>query len=755
MKKTLLFLLLALLLMGKTVNAGEITGTDKAKDFAPNILPQLQVTKTNGKIIIDGNLDDIGWVGAARAINFTQAEPVDMVKPQVNTTAMITYDDDNLYIAVIAFDEDPSSIRSSLRDRDKIFSDDIVGFQLDTYGDASWAYQIFANPNGIQGDLRWTREDVDASFDIIYNSKGIITPTGYQVEFSIPFASLRFPDRKIQEWKITFWRVRPRENFEEYSWAAISKNDPCLACQFGSLSGIKDIVPGRSIEILPSYNAIQSGFRDVDVANSKFQNSDATGEASIGLRYGLSSNTSIEGTINPDFSQVESDVAQIDVNNNFALFFPERRPFFQEGSDLFNSWYNIVHTRSINDPSVAAKLTSRTDKLSYAYLAAIDERSPILIPGEEESHIVRNAGKSYSNILRMRRSYGDNSHIGFFAVDRRFEGNGSGTNISVDSNMRIRKLYNLKLQGVFSHTNEINDTLLTQGLNQQLFDKEGHTVGMDGESFIGNALFARFERNARNWDYRFSYYQISPTYRADNGFESGNNQIIGIFLTSYSFLPENSLFVEIQPILRAARIWNYDGIIKNNGLAPQILFKLRGQTTVFLRIARGPELFRGIKFTDQQHIFTEVTTQFSDLIQGGIWIERRRTIARFKDPLISADQLRWGFTGTIKPVNRLVIESELESLDLKDLDGNELINGYVFRTRTEYQISKEMFFRFVVQYNDFSKRMNIEPLLTYKINPFSVFFIGSTHSSEESVLTGDFIQSERQFFMKFQYLFRI
>ena len=226
-------------------------------------------------------------------------------------------------------------------------------------------------------------------------------------------------------------------------------------------------------------------------------------------------------------------------------------------------------------------------------------------------------------------------------------------------------------------------------------------------------------------------------------------------MTSYSFLPENSLFVEIQPILRAARIWNYDGIIKNNGLAPQILFKLRGQTTVFLRIARGPELFRGIKFTDQQHIFTEVTTQFSDLIQGGIWIERRRTIARFKDPLISADQLRWGFTGTIKPVNRLVIESELESLDLKDLDGNELINGYVFRTRTEYQISKEMFFRFVVQYNDFSKRMNIEPLLTYKINPFSVFFIGSTHSSEESVLTGDFIQSERQFFMKFQYLFRI
>jgi len=521
------------------------------------------------------------------------------------------------------------------------------------------------------------------------------------------------------------------------------------------LNGIKYANKRKSIEVLPSYNSIQSGSRDISEPNSTFQNSDIAGDASIGLRYGLSSNSSIEGTINPDFSQVESDVAQIDVNNNFALFFPEKRPFFQEGSDLFNSWFNIVHTRSINDPSYAAKLTSRTDRLSYAYIGAIDESSPILIPGEEESNIVPNAGKSYSNVLRLRRSYGDNSHIGFFAIDRRFNGGGAGSNISVDSNMRFKKLYNLKIQGVFSHTNELSDTLLTNGLNQKTFDKQGHTVGFDGETYSGNALFAKFEMNARNWDYRLSYYQISPSFRADNGFETGNNQLIGIFVTSYSFYPENSLFTEIQPILRAARVWNYDGIIKNNGLAPQILFKMRGQTTLFLRAARGPELFKGIQFNDQQHVFAEVTTQLSNLIQGGYWIEKRRTLARFKDPVISADQLRWAMNGTIKPTERLVIESELEKLNLKELSGNELINGFVFRTRTEYQISRELIFRFVVQYNDFSKRLNFEPLLTYKINPFSVFFIGSTHNSSESVLTDNFMQSERQFFMKFQYLFRI
>ncbi|MCH7819154.1 MAG: carbohydrate binding family 9 domain-containing protein [Candidatus Marinimicrobia bacterium] len=392
-----------LLIFTGSAYAGE-TDVDKTDNFVPNIQPLLDVSKTIGSILIDGDLNDVGWIGAARATNFTQAEPTDMVKPQSATTAFITYDDENLYIAVIAVDDDPSSIRSSLRDRDRIFSDDLVGFILDTYGDASWAYEVFANPNGIQGDLRWTQRGKDSSFDIVYKSEGKITATGYQVEFAIPFASLRFPDKNVQDWKITFWRIRPRESREQYSWAAISKDDPCFACQFGSLKGIENVKPGKSFEILPTITSSQAGFRDLDIPGSSLQNGDINGDASIGIRYRITSNTSIEGTINPDFSQVESDVSQIDVNNTFALFFPERRPFFQEGSDLFNGWYNVVHTRSINDPSFATKLTSRTNEISYAYIGAVDERSPLIIPGEEGSNIVSNLGKSYSNILRVRRS---------------------------------------------------------------------------------------------------------------------------------------------------------------------------------------------------------------------------------------------------------------------------------------------------------------------------------------------------------------
>ena len=177
----------------------EINGADN-EEFNPNLKPNLEVRKMTGDIRIDGDLTDSGWLNVVRATNFTQAEPVDMVKPSSRTEAFITYDNDNLYVAIKAFDTDPVSIRSSLRDRDKITSDDRVGIILNTYGDESWAYELFANPVGIQHDLRYTLSGEDESFDIVYKSEGKLTSEGYQVEFAIPFASLRFPDKDIQEW---------------------------------------------------------------------------------------------------------------------------------------------------------------------------------------------------------------------------------------------------------------------------------------------------------------------------------------------------------------------------------------------------------------------------------------------------------------------------------------------------------------------------------------------------------------------------
>ena len=437
------------------------------------------------------------------------------------------------------------------------------------------------------------------------------------------------------------------------------------------------------------------------------------------------------------------------------MFFPESRPFFQEGSDLFDTWYNVVYTRSINDPSFAAKLTSRSNKFSYAYIGAVDERSPLVIPGEERSKIITDLGKSYSNILRVRRSFNDDSHFGFIAVDRRIEGGGSGSNLSFDSNIRFKKIYNVELQGVLSQTVEVDDTTLTKGLNQTVFDKDGHTVGLDGESFQGNAVYLSVERHARVWNFDFDYWHQSPTYRSDNGFQTRNHRRQGSFNTWYNFYPENSFFVLIEPQFRLIRIWNYDGIIKDNAISPRLFLRMKGQTNAYVQYVYGPETFKGKKFTDQQNAYGEIFTKFTDLIGGGFWVFRGRTIARNETVPFSADVMEIGINGTIKPMDRLVIEPRFNHFKLQDTKGNELSSGYVFRARTEYQFTKELFLRFVVQYNDFSQRLDIEPLLTYKINPFSVFFIGSTHGSVDYLNDGNFVQADRQYFMKFQYLFRI
>ena len=740
------------------VFAGMAYGGEKELEdekFTPNLQPLLKVNKLTGDIKIDGDLTDSGWQNVARAVNFTQAEPVDMVKPSSRTEALITYDDSNLYIAIIAFDSDPVSIRSSLRDRDKITADDRVGIIIDTYGDESWAYGLFANPAGIQRDLRYTLSGSDENFDIIYRSEGKITAEGYQVEFAIPFVSLRFPDQPVQDWKITFWRIRPRESFEEYSWAAISKNDPNWLGQLGSLKGIENIQPGRSIEILPSFNGSQVSMKDVSIPNSSFHNEDINSDASVGIRYGLSSNASLEATINPDFSQVESDVAQIDVNTTFALFFPERRPFFQEGSDLFSSSIKIVHTRSINDPSFATKLTSRTDKVSYAYLGAVDERSPVIIPGEEGSVTIQNLGKSYSNIFRAKRSLRDDSYIGFFAIHRRIEGGGSGSNLSIDSNFRFKKMYNLQVQSVMSHTTEVNDTTLTPNDNQVQFDKAGHTIGMDGESFYGSATNVIVNRIARDWDFNFSYKQQSPTYRADNGFQRRNHSKQVTLLASHWFYPKDSIIDVLRPRIMLLKSWNYYGISKEHShIHGMITAILKGQTTVYFDYGENPSTFGGVRFDDQWFSTFRVTSNFSNRLSGSFNMFRTRTFSRTDTPIL-ADQTSVRYKLTLKPIDRLVIEPSLNSFNLKDVAGNELSDGFIFRTRTDYQFTKELFIRVVVQYNDFSRQLNIEPLLTYKINPFSMFFIGSTHRASDLNPTATFIQTDRQYFIKFQYLFRM
>lgn len=721
--------------------------------FQANIKPVLSIPKVDDPIKIDGKLDDPAWQTAAVAGNFSEHQPGDNTRPPVNTIALVTYDDNNFYMAFIAYD-DPKTIRASLRDRDDAWQDDDVGIILDTYADGSWAYEIFVNPIGVQGDLRWSNNNEDMSFDIVYQAAGAITDSGYQVEIAVPFKSLRFPDKPIQTWHATFWRNRPRGSREQYSWAAIDKNNPCFPCSFGTLTGIENVKPGRDFEFLPSITGFQSAsLRNPDSSDSGLKYGKIDGRLSLGIRYPLSSSASIEATYKPDFSQVESDVTQIDVNSTFALFYPEHRPFFQEGADLFDTPFSAVYSRSINDPEVAAKVVGRMNRFSFAYLGARDQSSPIILPFEERDTVFV-AGKSTSNIVRIKRTILDDSFVGALFTTRSLDADGLGSLCGLDGRIRFLKNYSLKYQMLLSHTKEPNDTMLTAGFSQRVFDFGRHTTTFDGESFWGNAGFVGFGRDAKYWGFNLSYSEKNATFRADNGFETGNDRRQAELWNGVSFYPNNKIVDNFTPNFDIARVWNSAGTRKDEWFVPEFDAQLKGQTHITTSYVWSNERFHDIDFGRIHRWEISITSNFSDPVIASIDISHGRFIARNLDIPVLGRGTNITASTTLKPCSQFSIQPTYGYAKLNYPDGSKIFEGYILRTKFSYQFTLNMFLRLVLQYDHFDRDFQVEPLLSYKLNPFTIFYVGSTQAFDKFDGETGMTETNRQFFLKFQYLIR-
>jgi hypothetical protein len=749
--------------------AGLCPGTAIGDDqFQPNIKPTLRVTRVTEPIVIDGELDDPGWATAERAETFTQYTPTDMVKPPVETIAMVAYDDDNFYVAFIAKD-DPANIRASLQDRDEVYRDDYVGILFDTFGNNEWYYELFVNPRGVQMDLRWTNGfGEDMSFDMVWYSAAKITDDGFQAEMAIPFASLRFPNTPTQTWHATFWWNSPRDSRRRYTWAAISEDEPCFPCQFGTLTGIQNVSPGSPLEFLPSVIGYQAA-EIADDPSQGLQNNKIDGEASLGVKYSITSDLSAEATLNPDFSQVESDVGQIDVNTTFALYFSETRPFFQEGSDLFQSFLDAVYTRSINDPILAAKATGRFGRTSIAYIAARDEHSPIVIPLEEGSEVL-SAGKSTSNVVRVRSSIGEDAFIGGLVTDRRLDDGGSGTVFSSDLSFRFLKNYRFELQGLGSYTREADNAYLNEDLPDTTFDSGRHTVALDGEKYWGHAVYASIERSARTWNLNWDYYEFSPTVRADNGFITRNAYRNTDFWTGWTFRPDTRLLEAYQPSLNVGRLWRLNGDRKDEWLRPELWIQFKGQNELDISRLLSREVFKGIVF-DIRHWDIDFYSAFSELVTVSTGVSFAKNIARNLDVPVLGDGFVFNGSVTIKPYERLIVEPLWRYSQLSYVDGGpEIFRAYILRCRINYQFTRKLFVRFVVQYRNSreivedepstytrTESLSLEPLLTYRVNPFTTFYLGSTHGSEDldDLADGKLRPTSRQFFLKLQYLLRI
>lgn len=724
--------------------------------FEPQWHPTLDVKPRTGEIVIDGDLSDPGWRDAAKADGFAETSPGDQVEPPYPTEVLMTYDESDVYFAFICHD-DPATIHATLCDRDNIYSDDYVGILFDTFGDFAWAYEIFFNPYGIQGDLRMlSNGNEDMSFEMIFYSKGKITPDGYQVEARIPLRSLRFPSKPEQVWRATFWRNRPRESRERSSWAAINRDESCWMCQWGTITGIRNITPGHNIEVLPSLIGYQTGARsDFENPGSKFDNSNPDGEAAVNLKYGLGADITAEVAVNPDFSQVESDAEEIDVNNTFTLFYPERRPFFQRGSDLFSTWIDAIYTRSINDPQYAAKLTGRVKKTSFAYIGAVDQNSWMILPFEESDEIV-SVKKSYSNIARVRQSLWGDSYLGGLVTDRRYEGDGAGSVIGVDGRMRLDRNWLLAFQGVASHTQELNDTALTPDLNGELFDSGRHTAALDGENYWGHGAYLHIDRSARAWWIEAEYSERSPTFRTDNGGETGNDYRLATTSGGYIYQTDTPLLDEIGTSFELARKWNFRDIRRDEWWITSLWCDFKAQTSINFTYLRSRELFRGVDLPGIRSYQIYLNSRFSKPVEISGNVNWGWRVARSLDVPLLGKQLGYSLSAAIRPQSRLLIEpTYTRARMLHPADNSEIYNGYIFRTRLSYQFTREWFLRLVVQYHDFRKDLSVEPLLTYRLNPFTVFYLGSSLAYHDYGEEVDFASTSRQYFFKLQYLFRL
>ena len=341
------------------------------KKDAPVRIPRMETPP-----VIDGKLDDAVWQNAAVFGDFVQTQPGDNVAPKHPTEFMMAYDAKNLYLA-FRVKQDKTTVRATVARRDNIFNDDYIGVFLDTFNDQRQAYIFFFNPLGVQGDGTMTEgRGEDYSVDLVYESKGVLTEDGFTIEAAIPFKSLRYEAGKNKNWGIHIFRRVKYNNNELDSWMPINRSISGSLNQAGKITGLEGIETTRQLEINPSFTLSESGRRtrftfDGD-PNGRYRNDGLKGEFGMTAKFSLTPTITLDFAYNPDFAQVEADAPVSTANVRFPIFFQEKRPFFLERIDIFQSGLNFVNTRAIVDPDIAAKLTGRRGKNTFGILYASD-----------------------------------------------------------------------------------------------------------------------------------------------------------------------------------------------------------------------------------------------------------------------------------------------------------------------------------------------------------------------------------------------
>lgn len=743
-------------------------GSDSSSSsFKPNINPSLTISRCKvSAIVVDGNLTETEWSLCEVGSNFSEIDPHDDREAPVKTEVRCVYDDNNIYFAFTCYDYNMNKLRVHLSDRDNMWQDDFVGLILDTYSDNKEGYEVFANPYGIQGDATWTPNNENDSYDLVFTSDSKIYKDRWTVEIAVPFKSIRFPNKESQSWKVHFIRNWPRDARIQMSWAHVSKDNPAFMQQAGFIQGIKGVKSSKNLEILPYVLGGITGYlSEPNNPDSKFK-SDSVLKADfgVGLRYGFTSNLTGEIVYNPDFSQVESDAARIDINSSSALFYPEKRPFFLESGTTFSTYIDVVYTRMINKPFMAGKLTGKAGDFEIGYMGAWDRNPQFIIPYDYGSDYVifGDSVKSLVNVLRLKKSFKGESFLGFIFTDRElWKGGQNGSNrvFGFDGKFNFSNNWYFLFQALGYNTTELKDTTLYYNPAKFGADKE-YTMSFDGEKFTSFGGYFEVYRETKLWNGGVSLGLTPPEMRRDVGFVSYNNSRSITTWQYLNFYPKKGAFIRINPGFDAGLRYDYSNRIREQWLVPNFFILFNNQIDFgagFLAV--NNENYENVYHQNVHRGWVNLNIHTLNAIRGGIFFEMGKYIVRFENP----SYVGYGFTSeawlTLKPLNRLTIENNYTYAELsKEAGGEKLYTGYIYRNKTSFQFTRNLFLRLVFQYDSFSKRFDIDPLFSYKWNPFTIFYLGSTHDVAEFSQQGNkkrFVETSRQFFAKFQYLFRL
>ncbi len=485
-----------------------------------------QVPLSEKSALIDGVLDDAIWQDALTVNLLYETEPDNTRKAIVETKAYIVDNGQSILFAFEAMDPEPEKIRAFLRDRDSAYRDDYVGVMLDTYNDQRRALQFFVNPLGAQIDSIRDESgggtNEDDSWDAIWDSAGKITDQGYIVEIEIPYYEIQMPTTVGEKtWGINLFRSYPRDVRKQLASSPNDRNNTCFLCQIDKYTGFANAERGRDLEITPSITMISNQQRE-DVS-SDYSDLKHNFEPSLDINWGINSNLTLTATLNPDFSQVESDSAQLDLNQTFALFFPERRPFFLENSDFFNTRLRLLYTRNIAAPDYGLRLVGKNGKNAYGIFITDDTSTNILIPGVFGSSVANLNLESQNIATRYRRDFGNSSTIGAM-ITKRSADDYSNVVTSVDSTYRVTD------EDIFIFQFANSETKNPQALIED-FEQEQKTSG--------NAYIVRYRHSENNFNYQATHIDYDDGFRADLGFIGQIGYRKSIVGGEYIWRPEN------------------------------------------------------------------------------------------------------------------------------------------------------------------------------------------------------------------------